>query len=182
MTNNRSGKAVTFLVLCNEDAVGEGTLLLSPTCSAIAGRKVLCDGKATANINALRIQKAYEGKGHISKLIREMEQFALRNHITKLTIGVEAKETRTLAIYLHLGFTEFLFAEIEEGELVLYFGKQTHHLRTPEYRNSLPIPLFSTGREIGRCFNKLFCKESPPRNGQAFLRGNQQMSTYFCNI
>ncbi len=56
-------------------------MLLSPTCSAIAGRKVLCDGKATANINALRIQKAYEGKGHISKLIR-----ALRNHITKLTI------------------------------------------------------------------------------------------------
>ena len=124
MTNNRSGKAVTFLVLCNEDAVGEGTLLLSPTCSAIAGRKVLCDGKATANINALRIQKAYEGKGHISKLIREMEQFALRNHITKLTIGIEAKETRTLAIYLHLGFTEFLFAEVEDGELILYFGKQ----------------------------------------------------------
>jgi len=100
-------------------------LLLSPTCSAIAGRKVLCDGKATANINALRIQKAYEGKGHISKLIR-----ALRNHITKLTIGVEAKETRTLAIYLHLGFTKFLFAEMEEGELVLYFSKQISHLNS----------------------------------------------------
>lgn len=119
IANNRSGKAATFLVLCNEEAVGEGTLLLSPACSAIAGRKVLCDGEKIANINALRIQKAYEGKGHISKLIR-----ALRNHITKLTIGVEAKETRTLAIYLHLGFTKFLFAEMEDGELVLYFSKQ----------------------------------------------------------
>lgn len=122
--NNRSGKAATFLVLHNNDAVGEGTLLLSPACSAIAGRKVLCDGKSIANINALRIQKNYEGKGHISKLMQEMEQFAVRNHLSKLTTGVEAKETRNLAIYLHFGFTEFLFAEVEDGELVLYFGKQ----------------------------------------------------------
>lgn len=135
IANNRSGNAATFLVLCNEDAVGEGTLLLSPTCSAIAGRTVLCDGKTIANINALRIQKAYEGKGHISKLIREMEQFATYNHITKLTIGVEARETRTLAIYLHLGFTEFLCAEVEEGELVLYFGKQISPISSTVFDN-----------------------------------------------
>ena len=103
--NNRSGKAATFLILHNDVAIGEGTLLLSPACSAIAGRKVLCDG-------------------HISKLMQEMEQFAIRNHLSRLTIGVEAKETRTLAIYLHLGFTKFLFAEMEDGELVLYFSKQ----------------------------------------------------------
>lgn len=115
---------MTFLVLCNKDAVGESTLLLSPACSAIAGRKVLCDGKSIANINALRIQKNYEGKDHISKLMQEMEQFAVRNHISKLTIGVEVKETRNLAIYLHFGFTKFLFAEMEDGELVLYFDKQ----------------------------------------------------------
>ena len=81
-------------------------------------------GKKIANINALRIQKRYEGQGHISKLMQEMEQFAIRNHLSRLTIGVEAKETRTLAIYLHLGFTKFLFAEMEDGELVLYFSKQ----------------------------------------------------------
>ena len=64
-------------------------------------------GEKIANINALRIQKRYEGQGHISKLMQEMEQFAIRNHLSRLTIGVEAKETRTLAIYLHLGFTKF---------------------------------------------------------------------------
>ncbi|MED9905121.1 MAG: GNAT family N-acetyltransferase [Lachnospiraceae bacterium] len=121
--NNRSGKAVTFAVLCNGDAVGEGTLLLSPDCNAIAGRKTLCDGKAIANVNALRIQKEYEGKGHISKLMRAIEQYAIEKGIQKLTIGVEAKETRNLAIYLHFGFNEFLLSELEEGELVLYFGK-----------------------------------------------------------
>lgn len=124
INNNRLGRSVTFLVLCDEEAVGEGTLLLSPNCTAIAGRKALCDGKTVANINALRIQKEYEGKGHISKLIREMERFAIQRQISKLTIGVEAKETRTLAIYLHLGFTEFLCSAVEDGALVLYFGKQ----------------------------------------------------------
>lgn len=55
--NNRSGKAATFLILHNDVAIGEGTLLLSPACSAIAVRKVLCDREKIANINALRIQK-----------------------------------------------------------------------------------------------------------------------------
>lgn len=122
--NNRSGRSVTFLVLCKDTAVGEGTLLLSPECTAIAGRDALCNGTNIANINALRIQKKHEGKGHISKLIREMERFAVRNGISMLTIGVESKETRTLAIYLHLGFTEFLCSAVEDGALVLYFGKR----------------------------------------------------------
>lgn len=41
--------------------IGEGTLILSPVCNAIAGRQSLCDGKETANINALRIRKEWEG-------------------------------------------------------------------------------------------------------------------------
>lgn len=121
--DNESGKAATFLVVSDGCAVGEGTLLLSSECTAVAGRTMLCNDKDTANINALRIRKEYEGQGHISKLMKEIEQYALCNTITKLTIGVEARETRTLAIYLHLGFSEFLFSEVEENTLVLYFGK-----------------------------------------------------------
>ncbi|MDE6063840.1 MAG: GNAT family N-acetyltransferase [Lachnospiraceae bacterium] len=120
---NLNGEAFTFLVLDADVPIGEGTLILSPACDAIAGRLPLCDGKETANINALRIRKEYEGNGHISKLMREIECYAKNHKITRLTIGVEAKETRNLAIYLHLGFTEFLFSEVEEGELVLYLGK-----------------------------------------------------------
>lgn len=74
-------------------------------------------------INALRIRKEWEGKGYISRLMQEIEYYARNHKIARLTIGVEAKETRNLAIYLHLGFTEFLFWEVEEGELVLYLGK-----------------------------------------------------------
>ncbi|MBQ8174751.1 MAG: GNAT family N-acetyltransferase [Clostridia bacterium] len=121
---NESGMAQTYVVLCNGDPVGEGTLLFSPDCRAVRGRLFLSDGKSLANVNALRIEKAHEGQGHISRLMRLAEQDAAERGITALTIGVEARETRNLAIYLHLGYTRFVASEIEDGELVLYYEKK----------------------------------------------------------
>lgn len=120
---NGSGRAKTFLVLFRGEPVGEGTLIFSKECSAISGRKELADGKETANINALRIEKAHEGKGHISALVRLMEQFALNHGYKKLTIGVEAKATRNLAIYLHWGYNKFVQSDTDDSELVLYYAK-----------------------------------------------------------
>lgn len=122
--NNRDSKSVTFVINCDDEPIGEGTLLFSPKCSAIRNRKKLCDGKGTANLNALRIQKEYENKGHISKLVKEIEKYALLSGYSYLTIGVEAKETRNLAIYLHWGYNEFIMSAKEDGELVLYFRKK----------------------------------------------------------
>lgn len=121
--DNQNGAAVTFVVISDGKPVGEGTLLLSPACRAIRGRTCLCDGMTTANINALRIRSGLEGQGHISKLMKEIEAYAKRIGITRLTIGVEAVETRNLGIYLHWGFRQFIIHEIEDGELVLYYGK-----------------------------------------------------------
>ena len=123
VSHNQTGKGYTFTVVIDNEPVGEGTILFSPDCSAIAGRADLADGGTTANINALRIRKAYEGKGHISALVRLMESYAAEHGITRLTIGVEAKETRNTAIYLHWGYTEFVTYAIEDGELVLYYAK-----------------------------------------------------------
>lgn len=123
IADNKSGAAATFVILADDEPVGEGTLLLSPECKAIRNRPSLCDGKQIANINALRIQKAFEGNGHISALMREIEQYAHSIGIRRLTIGVEAAETRNLAIYLHWGFMQFIMHEEEDGELVLYYAK-----------------------------------------------------------
>ena len=123
ISHNQTGKGNTFAVVIEGEPVGEGTLLFSPDCSAIAGRADLADGTVTANINALRIRKEYEGQGHISALVRLMESYAAEHSITRLTIGVEAKETRNTAIYLHWGYTEFVTHAIEDGELVLYYAK-----------------------------------------------------------
>lgn len=123
LSDNETGAAATFVILADGDPVGEGTLLLSPDCRAIRGRRELCDGEKTANINALRVQKEYEGQGHISALMKTMERYGRSIGIEKLTIGVEAAETRNLAIYLHWGFTEYILSEDEDDTLVLYYAK-----------------------------------------------------------
>lgn len=121
---NQTGKARTFVVLHNGEPVGEGTLLFSPECAAVGKRTQLADGSHTANVNALRIEKAHEGKGHISRLMRLMEHYAAAQGYKILTIGVEARETRNLAIYLHWGYGRFVMPAVEEGELVLYYARE----------------------------------------------------------
>lgn len=119
-----SGKAKTYCVFCDGIPVGEGTLLLDPSCSAIGGCTDLADGSSVANVNALRIQKAFEGQGHISALVRLMERDAAEAGYRFLTIGVDACESRNRAIYLHWGYRELIRQEIEDGELVLYYRKE----------------------------------------------------------
>lgn len=123
MSYNQSGAGASFVVIIDGKPVGEGTLLFSPKCSAVRGRTKLADGDKIANINALRICKEYEGKGCVSALVRLMEKYAVDNGCTRLTIGVEARETRNIAIYLHWGYNTFVTAEKEDGELVLYYSK-----------------------------------------------------------
>ena len=122
-SDNASGRTKTFLVLRDGEPVGEGTLIFDPSCSAISGRRELADGRKIVNVNALRIRKEYENMGHISALMKKMESYAREHGYTRITIGAEAKEARNLAIYLHWGYTQFLLHEIEDGELVLYYGK-----------------------------------------------------------
>lgn len=121
--DNRSGAAATFVICIDRECVGEGTLLLSPDCRAIRGRMELGDGSQVANINALRIQPEFEGQGHISKLMQEIENYARSIGIQRITIGVEAAETRNLGIYLHWGYNKLVMHETEDDELILYYGK-----------------------------------------------------------
>lgn len=120
---HQTGKSATFAVVIDGVPVGEGTLLFSPECRAVDGRMSLADGATVANANALRIRKEYEGRGYISALMRLMEQHAARRGYRALTIGVDAWETRNLAIYLHWGYTTYIMSEVEDGDLVLYYGK-----------------------------------------------------------
>lgn len=118
-----AGRAATFAVLDGDEPIGEGTLLFAPECGAISGRTALADGISVANVNALRIRKKYEGRGYVSAMVRLMEQYATAHGYTRLTIGVEARETRNLAIYLHWGYDRFVTSAVEDGELVLYYAK-----------------------------------------------------------
>jgi len=118
-----SGDWTTFVAVKKNRPIGTGTLIFSSQTPEINGRQELADGEIVANINALRIDEEHEGKGHISKLVKVMELYAREKGYTRLTIGVEAKETRSLAIYFHWGYNEFVLSAMEDGALVLYYAK-----------------------------------------------------------
>lgn len=121
---NQEEKASTFVVLNDDEPIGQITVLFSTKCSAVKDKPLLCNGKTIANMNAFRIEKQHEGKGHISKLVKMAEEYAKQKGFTYLTIGSEAKESRNLAIYLHFGYTEFITSFVENGDLVLFYGKK----------------------------------------------------------
>ncbi len=126
IADNKSGACTTFVAVNNNDPVGEITVLFSPDCGSVKGKPELCNGLTIANMNAFRIEKQFEGQGHISKLVKLAEQYAKQKGIKYLTIGSEANESRNLAIYLHLGYTQFVMHEIDSDEnvLVLYYKKE----------------------------------------------------------
>ena len=101
------------MVLYGEEPIGEGTLVYS---------------LQNVEINGLRVEKQYEGKGHISKLVKIMEQYAKEEGYKTAIIGVEPQETRNLAIYLHWGYDKFEKLEIssmkEDEGIVLYYSKK----------------------------------------------------------
>ena len=113
------GQAITFGVILDGDPVGEGTLELSTPKDPR-----LCNGTDTAYLAALRIYKEHEGQGHISRLVKTMENFAREKGITTMTIGVEENETRNRAIYSHWGYVNLVMEENQDGERVLYYSKK----------------------------------------------------------
>jgi len=112
------GQAISFGVILEGDPVGEGTLELN------TGKNPrLCNGTDTAYLAALRIYPEHERQGHISKLVKIMEAHAKNLGFSRLTIGVEAAETRNLGIYLHWGYDKFIMSEGDGIELTLYYAK-----------------------------------------------------------
>ncbi|MDD4111386.1 MAG: GNAT family N-acetyltransferase [Clostridia bacterium] len=123
--NNVENKCKSFVISQGNKIIGQGTLILSSDCFDQKGRSSLCNGKDKGNISALRIDKEYEGQGHISKLIKVIENYAKQIGLTYLTIGAEAKESRNLSIYLHWGYNKFLMYEIDKSNsLILFYGKK----------------------------------------------------------
>ena len=120
---NQTKKAITFVAVNGTEPVGQITLIRSNECKAVLGKPLLCNNKTIANFNAFRIDKQFEGQGHISNLVKLAEEYAKHQGVKSITIGCEAKETRNLAIYLYFGYTKFVMHEFEENELILYFKK-----------------------------------------------------------
>ena len=124
ISRNIDGTASTFVVVVDDEPVGEVTLdYHADSYGNAASRSMLANGTTTAYVAALRIHESYEGQGLVSNLMHYMEQAAEAQGFHRLTIGVEATETRNLGIYLHWGYQEFVMSEIDGGALVLFYAK-----------------------------------------------------------
>lgn len=119
---NIENNIATFVAI-DKEPVGQISLVINPNNLRSVNNKLLANKKDVANMATFRIEKSYEGQGHISKLVKLTEDYAKSKGITKLTIGVEAKEARTLGIYLHWGYNKLVCSEIIDGELVLFYSK-----------------------------------------------------------
>ena len=124
LADHAAGRTRSYLVLADGKPVGQGTLVFDPACEQIRGELRLADGEQVANVNALRIASAYEGQGHISALMKRMEEDAVEAGYSELTIGVEPREIRNRMIYEHWGYAEHVLTRLEEGQQVLYYRKR----------------------------------------------------------
>ena len=125
ITRNVENRAATYVVVIDGEPVGEVTLdYYAEAYGNPEIRKHLADGSKQGYLTALRIRKEFEGNGYISGLMRFVEQDAAQKGFTALTIGVEAAETRNLAMYLHWGYNRYVIAEQDGDELVLFYEKQ----------------------------------------------------------
>ena len=107
--NHQQQKCTTFVILDGVDPIGEGTLVFS---------------SQNVEINGLRIDKQYEDQGHISNLVKVMEQHAKSLGYKTAIIGVEPSETRNIKIYFHWGYDTFVKSETEEDGLILFYAKK----------------------------------------------------------
>lgn len=123
---NRNGEAITFVALYKNEPIGQVTILLSINCKPVLNKILLCNGVDIANFNAFRVDKEFEGRGHISKLVKIAENYAKKLGINTLTIGVGENEIRNQEIYKHFGFNDLIFEEfdIDENERILYYKKE----------------------------------------------------------
>lgn len=126
--DNKNGISQTFVVVNGDDPIGEITLVLSEKHRDVVDFPILCDGKESVYMAAFRIEKQFEGQGHISRIVKMAEEYGKSLGRKYATLGVNAENERNKAIYNHWDYNEFLFANTEEEngktETVLYFRKE----------------------------------------------------------
>ena len=100
---NKNNEAKTFVAINkNGEVISQLTLILKGNVKAVKDRPKLCDGKNIANFNAFRTDKIYQGQGHISKLVKFAEDWARKNLIKKITIGVEASNSKNIPTEIYI--------------------------------------------------------------------------------
>ena len=100
-----AGETLPYYGFLGKEIICEATAIL---CARhVQNPEGLVDEK-TAYLCAFRTEKAYRGRGYLSKLLRCLLNDLKRRGYTAATLGVEPEEAQNRQIYKHFGFDEYL--------------------------------------------------------------------------
>lgn len=99
------GLITTYYGILNGEIICEATAMFDK--SIVQNGDGLVDGE-TAYLCAFRTVDKLRGRGYFSPLFRFMLDNLKRRGYSKVTLGVEPRETEILKIHKHFGFIEFI--------------------------------------------------------------------------
>ncbi len=135
--NNVLGNCITFLAIDGIQPIGQATLLFKPDTDIFNNNDFCSVG--FGYVMGVRIDKKYEGQGHVSKLFKLIEEKAIELGLTDLIIGAEWIYPRTVSIYKHFGFDNHVGQDKKEKVLWL-------HKRIVEKSKKEIVPVIETER------------------------------------
>ena len=116
-----SGKSIIFAIKKNENPIGSITLefcKLDDIANSNVSKMKYC------YLSTFKIEKIYEGQGHISKLIKLAETVACKLGYYYAIIACEETNQRVKSIYDHFGYTEVITRKQDNGHQMVYLGKR----------------------------------------------------------
>lgn len=116
-----SGKSILFVVKKGEEPIGSINLEF---CELADIASWYVSGKKYCYLSTFKIEKRYEGQGHISKLTKKAEDIARKLGYQHAIIACEETNQRVKSIYNHFGYTEVVAQKQERGHSIVYLGKQ----------------------------------------------------------
>lgn len=139
-----SGKSIIFVVKKGDEPIGSINLDfcdLADIASSCVSEKKYC------YFSTFKIEKRYEGQGHISKLTKKAEDVARELGYQYAIIACEETNRRVKSIYNHFGYTEVVAQKQERGCSIVYLGKQL--VDNNRKRNEVPyisvvVPVYNS--------------------------------------
>ena len=116
-----SGKSIIFVVKNGEEPIGSINLEFCQLTDIVSS---YVSGKKYCYLSTFKIEKIYEGQGHISKLTKKAEDIARKLGYQYSIISCEETNQRVKSIYNHFGYTEVVAQTQERGHNIVYLGKQ----------------------------------------------------------
>ncbi len=107
-------------------------------------------------LSTFKIEKPYEGHGHISKLTKMAENVASKMGYTYAIISVEESNQRAKSIYTHFGYKEVISHKQEYGRNIIFLGKKLRRKNRIIKKHpyvSIVVPVYNSLKYISETTN-----------------------------